>query len=145
MDGTRNLLEEAYKNKVKRFRHIYSTAVYGISDHQPVCESDRLVGVGPYGEAKIQAEDLCVEYRKKGMVIPIIRPKSFIGPERLGVFALFYDWAESGKGFPVLGKGNNRYQFLDVEDLCSAIYLCMTKPDGIVNDIFNIGAKNSAR
>ncbi|MEZ4664453.1 MAG: NAD-dependent epimerase/dehydratase family protein [Caldilineaceae bacterium] len=81
---------------------------------------------GPHGEACVQAEQICQEYRDKGMCIPIIRPKSFVGPERLGVFALFYDWAKDGKNFPVLGSGNNRYQLLDVEDLCDAIYLAAT-------------------
>jgi len=73
--------------------------------------------------------------------VPIIRPKSFIGPERLGVFALFYDWAKDGHGFPMIGSGKNRYQLLDVEDLCDAIYLCATLDSKKVNDTFNIGAK----
>jgi len=72
------------------------------------------------------------------MCIPILRPKSFVGPERLGVFALFYDWAESGKNFPILGNGRNRYQLLDVEDLCNAIYLAATGNREKVNDTFNI-------
>jgi nucleoside-diphosphate-sugar epimerase len=97
--------------------------------------------VGPYGEAKVQVEDICGEYRAKGMCVPVIRPKSFVGPERLGVFALFYDWAKDGKNFPVLGSGNNRYQLLDVEDLCAAIYLTATLERERVNDVFNIGAK----
>ncbi|MCB0040157.1 MAG: NAD(P)-dependent oxidoreductase, partial [Caldilinea sp.] len=54
---------------------------------------------------------------------------------------LFYDWAKDGKNFPVLGSGNNRYQLLDVEDLCVAIYLTATLPADRVNDVFNIGAK----
>jgi nucleoside-diphosphate-sugar epimerase len=140
--GTNNLLEEAYKNKINKFIHISSTAVYGIPDHHPLLETDKLDGVGPYGKAKIKAEEICLDYRKKGMCIPIIRPKSFIGPERLGVFALFYDWAKDGKGFPVLGNGKNKYQFLDVEDLCEAIYLCISLDNKIVNDTFNIGSKN---
>jgi nucleoside-diphosphate-sugar epimerase len=139
--GTRVLLQEALKRKVDRFVMISSTAVYGIPDHHPLYEDDKLEGVGPYGQAKIQAEMVCLEYRAKGLVVPIIRPKSFIGPERLGVFALFYDWAYTGHNFPVLGKGNNRYQFLDVEDLCAAIYLTMTLPAETVNDTFNVGAK----
>lgn len=76
------------------------------------------------------------------MCIPIIRPKSFVGPERLGVFALFYDWAKDGHGFPMIGSGRNRYQLLDVEDLCDAIYLCCTLERDRVNSIFNIGAKD---
>jgi nucleoside-diphosphate-sugar epimerase len=139
--GTRNLIEAVEKNKVDRFIHISSTAVYGIPDHHPLYEEDNLNGVGAYGKAKIQAEEECLKLRKKGFCVPIIRPKSFIGPERLGVFDLLYDWAKDGHSFPMIGKGNNRYQLMDVEDLCDAIYLCCTLEKEKVNDTFNIGAK----
>ena len=141
IDGTKLLLEIAKQKNVKRFIHISSTAVYGIPDHHPLYETDKLDGVGPYGKAKVKAEEICEEYRKEGMCIPILRPKSFIGPERLGVFALLYDWALTGHNFPMIGSGNNRYQLLDVEDLCDATYLTMTLPEEKVNDTFNIGAK----
>ena len=140
-EGTKIVLEEAFKNNIDRFVHLSSTAVYGIPDHHPIYEDDRLTGVGPYGEAKILAEKTCLEFRKRGMCIPIIRPKSFIGPERLGVFAIFYEWAKDGRNFPIIGNGKNRYQLLDVYDLCEAIYLCLTLDKEIVNDTFNIGAK----
>jgi nucleoside-diphosphate-sugar epimerase len=143
VDGSRNLIEAAYDGKtVERFVHISSTAVYGIPDHHPIYEHDKLIGVGPYGVAKIEAEKACTDFRDKGMCVTVIRPKSFIGPERLGVFALFYDWAKDGKNFPMIGMGNNRYQLLDVADLCDAIWLSLTKDKGIVNDTFNIGAKD---
>jgi nucleoside-diphosphate-sugar epimerase len=141
VDGTRNVLDSALQHKAERFVQISSTAVYGVPDHHPLFETDKMVGVGPYGEAKIQAEAECLAYREKGLCVPIIRPKSFIGPERLGVFALFYDWAKSGRGFPMIGSGNNRYQLLDVEDLCEAIYLTATVDRDKANDTFNIGAK----
>ena len=57
------------------------------------------------------------------------------------MFDLLYDWAYDGKGFPMIGSGNNRYQLLDVEDLCEAILLCATLAKNKVNDTFNIGAK----
>jgi len=141
VEGTRILLENAKENKVKRFIHISSTAVYGIPDHHPLYEDDKLDGVGPYGKAKILAEEECLKFRKDGMCVPILRPKSFIGPERLGVFDLLFDWAKDGKGFPMIGNGKNRYQLLDVEDLCESIYLCAILDPKIVNDTFNIGAK----
>jgi len=144
VDGTRILLEAAERQGVDRFVMISSTAVYGIPDHHPLLEDDPLIGVGPYGEAKIAAEEVCLRYRERGMCVPIVRPKSFIGPERLGVFALFYDWAYTGHGFPMIGDGSNRYQLLDVEDLCDAIYLCCTLEQGVVNDTFNIGAEEFA-
>lgn len=142
IDGTRTVLESAHQHGVERFIQISSTAVYGIPDHHPLREDDKLDGVGPYGKSKIQAEEECFAYRDKGMCVPVIRPKSFIGPERLGVFALFYDWAKDGHGFPMLGSGNNRYQLLDVEDLCDAIYLTATLDKDVANDTFNIGAKD---
>ena len=138
--GTRILLEQAVECGVKRFIHISSTAVYGVPDHHPLYETDPVNGVGAYGEAKVEAEAVCNEFRAGGMCIPIIRPKSFVGPERLGVFAIFYEWASEGKGFPMIGSGSNRYQLLDVEDLCRAIHACMVLPEADVNDNFNIGA-----
>jgi nucleoside-diphosphate-sugar epimerase len=144
IDGTRNVLQAAYGAGIKQVIQISSTAVYGIPDHHPLIEDDKLIGVGPYGIAKIDAEKVCEEFRNKGMVVPILRPKSFIGPERLGVFALFYDWASTGHGFPMIGSGNNRYQLLDVYDLCEAIYLCATLPPEKANDTFNIGAEEFA-
>jgi nucleoside-diphosphate-sugar epimerase len=141
IDGTRNVLDSAMSLGIARVVHISSTAVYGIPDHHPLTEDDALDGVGEYGKAKIAAEEACVAYRKKGLVVPVLRPKSFIGPERLGVFALLYDWAHEGHNFPMIGWGNNRYQLLDVEDLCSAIYTAGTSADERVNDTFNIGAK----
>ncbi|MFV9505039.1 MAG: NAD-dependent epimerase/dehydratase family protein [Oscillochloridaceae bacterium umkhey_bin13] len=141
IDGTRNMLNAAAARGVERFVHISTTAVYGIPDHHPLLETDPMDGVGPYGEAKVKAEELALAYRAKGMCVPILRPKSFIGPERLGIFALLYDWAKDGKHFPLPGNGKNRYQLLDVEDLCDAIWRCLTMDPAVVNDTFNIGAK----
>ena len=138
--GTRNVLDASAAHGVRRVVHISSTAVYGIPDHHPLYEHDRLHGVGTYGKAKIAAEEACLEHRKRGLCVSIIRPKSFVGPERLGVFALLYDWAREGRSFPMIGSGKNRYQLLDVEDLCQAIYLCATLPPEQANDTFNIGA-----
>lgn len=139
--GTHCLLEHAQRQGISRFIYISSTAVYGIPDHHPIVETDLLHGVGPYGEAKIQAEEDCLRYRLKGLCVPILRPKSFVGPERLGVFELLYDWACRGRNFPVLGSGNNSYQLLDVEDLCEVIYRCLQLAGDAVNDTFNVGAK----
>jgi len=141
IDGTRNVIQAAHERGVERFIHISTTAVYGIPDHHPLLESDRLDGVGPYGEAKVKAEEICASYRERGLCVPILRPKSFIGPERLGIFAMLYDWAKDGKNFPLPGSGKNRYQLLDVEDLCAAIYLCATIDPASANDTFNVGAK----
>ena len=142
VDGSKNVLNAARKFGLDRHVQISSTAVYGVPKKHPIYETDPMVGVGPYGHAKIEAEEACRAARKDGYCVPIIRPKSFIGPERLGVFALFYDWAYTGHGFPMIGSGKNRYQLMDVEDLCEAIWAAMTYPKDVVNTEFNIGAKD---
>ncbi len=140
VDGTHTVLDVACERKLERVIHISTTAVYGIPDHHPVLESDPLRGIGPYGKSKARAEEMVGEHRARGMCLPILRPKSFVGPERLGVFALLYEWASEGRNFPILGKGDRPYQFLHVEDLCEAIWLCTRLPREAVNDTFNIGA-----
>jgi nucleoside-diphosphate-sugar epimerase len=138
--GTRIVMGAAKRLGVRRAVHISSTAVYGIPDHHPLLETDRLHGVGPYGNAKIEAEQVCEEYRERGMTVAVLRPKTFVGPARLGVFAMLCEWAHDGYRFPIIGDGSNRYQLLDVEDLCEATWLAATLPDARVNRTFNIGA-----
>ncbi len=143
VDGTKNTLEAARENNIKRVVLISSTAVYGVPEKHPIYEDDPLVGVGPYGETKIEAEKICEEYRKKDMIVPIVRPKTFIGTARLGVFQILYDWVEAGALIPVIGNGKNRYQLLEVQDLVDSIGLMLTKLPETANDTFNVGAKDT--
>lgn len=141
VDGTRSVLELALKHKVKRVVFISSTAVYGLPDHHPLFETDQMVGVGPYGEAKIQGEALCREFRKKGLYITIIRPKTFIGTHRLGVFQILFDWVDGGHKIPTIGDGTNKYQLLEVDDLANACFLSYSHKGDDANDVFNVGTK----
>jgi len=139
--GTENVLEAAKEAGVERVVHISSTAVYGVPEKHPLYETDPMIGVGPYGESKISAERLCELYRTKGMVVPVVRPKTFIGTARLGVFQILYEWVKEGHGIPVIGDGYNRYQLLEVEDLVDAVHTVMTHPDAqAANSTFNVGA-----
>ncbi|WP_323035576.1 NAD-dependent epimerase/dehydratase family protein [Pararhodobacter sp.] len=140
VDGTRLMLEATVARGIARFVHISSTAVYGIPDHHPLLETDPMQGVGPYGESKVRAEEVCLEFREKGLILPILRPKSFVGPERLGAFELLYDFAYTGHHFPVLGAGHNLYQLLDVGDLSVVCELVAQGDAETVNDTFNVGA-----
>ncbi len=139
VDGTKVVLDAAIYAGCPRVIFISSTSVYGIPDHHPLFETDKVHGVGPYGKSKIMAENICFEYQSK-LCVPVIRPKSFIGPYRLGIFAILYDWVESGKRIPMIGNGKNLYQLLEVEDLTDAIFLSATLDEKKVNDVFNVGA-----
>lgn len=140
VDGLRTTLEVARRNKVEKFVFISSTAVYGVPEKHPIEENDPLVGVGNYGIAKIQGESVCREFIDKGLNVTIIRPKTFIGTARLGVFQILYDWVDSGKRIPIIGSGLNRYQLLEVSDLVDAISLAVAADPKVANDAFNVGA-----
>ena len=134
--GTENVLHAAHEAGVRRVVFISSTAVYGVPEKHPIEESDPLVGVGAYGESKIDAEGLC---RVAAVETTIIRPKTFIGPERLGVFEILFDWIREGRRIYTLGKGYNHYQLLGVEDLVDAIVRAGHEPKAAC-ETFNVGA-----
>src|SRR5690349_1400510 len=83
VDGTATVLAAALEAGVKRAIFISSTAVYGVPKVHPIFEDAPLVGVGPYGESKIEAERVCREFGERGLEVVTIRPKTFAGPERL--------------------------------------------------------------
>jgi nucleoside-diphosphate-sugar epimerase len=70
----------------------------------------------------------------------ILRPKTFIGPERLGVFEILFDWIHDGRRIYMLGDGSNRYQLLAVEDLVEAIVLSASKR-AAAGETLNVGAE----
>lgn len=137
-EGTKLVLDCSAQAGIKRFVYIGTTAVYGMPKYHPIFENAPLDPMGHYGIAKAKAERYVRE--TKGMEWVIIRPKSFIGTGRLGIFQILFDWIESGRKIPVLGDGENRFQLLSVEDLVEAIYLSALK--AAPNEIFNIGAKD---
>ena len=123
---------------VRRVVLISSTAVYGVPERHPIHEDDPLVGVGHYGESKIDAERLCEAFARRGLETVIVRPKTFVGPERLGVFEILFDWVREGRRIPILGDGTNRYQLLAVEDLVDAVVRCLDAP--VAGQALNVGA-----
>ena len=139
IDGTKLVLQTALAQKVKRLVFISSTAVYGVPKHLPEKETSPLDPIGYYGESKVAGENLCLEFEKKGLETNIIRPKTFLGPERLGVFSLWFEAIYQGNRIFILGPGNNAYQLLSVADVVDAVYKGLTAP--VHGEIFNIGAK----
>ena len=138
VEGAAVTLAAAAEAGVGRVVLISSTAVYGVPERHPIHEDDPLVGVGHYGESKIEAERLCEAFARRGLETVIVRPKTFVGPERLGVFEILFDWIREGRRIPILGDGSNRYQLLAVEDLVDAAVRCLDAP--VAGEALNVGA-----
>ena len=139
VEGTAVVLGAAAEAGVSRVVFVSSTAVYGVPRVHPITEETPIVPLGAYGESKVAAEAVCRDFGLRGVEVTIIRPKTFVGPERLGVFEILFNWVHEGRRIYTIGDGRNRYQLLAVEDLVEALLLAGTRPVG--GAVFNVGAK----
>ena len=137
--GTRYVLHEALQAGVKRVVFISSTAVYGVPKVHPIDEESPMIPLGHYGSSKVEAEKICHQYQQRGLEVNIIRPKTFLGTGRLGVFEILFEWIAEGRRIPLLGNGENHYQLLEVTDLVDGIVKAATV-EGVANETMNIGA-----
>ena len=123
VDGTRNLLQAAHSARVKKVIYISSSAVFGVPESNPVTEATKPAPGEPYGVAKLEGERLCAEFVQAGLDVSIIRPRTIMGHGRLGIFQILFEWIREGFNVPVLGPGNNVYQFVHADDLADACLL----------------------
>lgn len=136
--GVRNVLESASENRVNQVVHISTSAIFGIPTQLPVTESSEFKPMGYYGNAKFQGEQEIKRYQEKGLRVCILRPRTIIGTERLGIFHILFDWIKAGKRIPIIGSGNNIFQFVSARDVVSASLLAAKAES---NEAFNLGAE----
>jgi nucleoside-diphosphate-sugar epimerase len=136
VEGTRNLLRGAKSFGVSKVVFTSSSAVFGVPPSNPVRTDSPPQPLEPYGHSKLEAEKICREFAEAGMDITIIRPRTIIGPGRLGIFQILYEWLFRGQNIPVLGDGENKYQFVHVNDMAEALILAGDKNGSAV---FNCG------
>ena len=135
--GTKNLLAAAKKFKTKKIIYVSSSAIYGIPCNNPVMEEHIPIPKEPYGKAKLEGEKLCLNEIGNGLDITIVRPRTILGHGRLGIFHILFNWISNGYNIPVLGKGDNLYQFIHAEDLAEA---CKITAEQEGSNIYNCGA-----
>ena len=123
VDGTRNLLHAALQHGVGKVVHTSSSAIFGVPAGNPVLPSTAPRPMETYGHAKWEAERLCLDYAERGLDVSIVRPRTILGHGRLGIFGILFDWIADGADPFVLGRGDNRYQFVHAEDLAEVCYL----------------------
>jgi nucleoside-diphosphate-sugar epimerase len=100
---------------------ISSSAVYGVPRQLPTPPSAPLAPFDPYGRSKAEAEALVAKRRSESLRIASIRPRTLVGAGRLGLFDVIFARVRAGKRVPIFGRGHNRSQLCDVEDLCTAV------------------------
>lgn len=142
--GTQCVLEAAKETSIKRIVYTSSTAVYGIPSRNPIDESTTpFKPVEAYGISKTLAEEACKEFADAGNDVVIIRPCPVVGPGRLGVFQILFEWIYRGWNVPILGDGKNILQFIHVDDCANAIVAAGELPyEPNRFSAFNVGASD---
>jgi nucleoside-diphosphate-sugar epimerase len=142
VQGTNQMLDAALKQRVKRFVYISTAEVYGdVSGH--VDETFPLQAMGrEYGDSKIEAEEICVEYYNQGLPLTIIRPPIVYGPFGEDFTIKIAQKLQSGNWGIFSGFGEGQCNLVYVSDLVSAILLA-ARDERAVGQAFNINGSET--
>ncbi|MDX9690319.1 MAG: NAD-dependent epimerase/dehydratase family protein [Proteobacteria bacterium] len=135
--GTRIALEQAQKAGVKFFAFMSSSAIFGVPDTMPIPPDAPHNPIEIYGRAKARADALVQQAIKDGFPACCIRPRTVIGRNRLGIFAILFEWIRDNAHIYVIGSGNVLFQFLHAEDLAEVSVLAALKQK---TGLYNVGA-----
>lgn len=137
VEGTQVAVDAAKEANVKMFIHMSSSAIFGGAlDECPITDETPPKPIEIYGRAKLAGEQRVREAAENGLPCAIIRPRTILGLGRLGIFQLLFEWIRDGKSIYVIGKGDNLFQFLHIDDLVNVSVLCVEKDKP---GIYNIG------
>jgi nucleoside-diphosphate-sugar epimerase len=136
VDGTENLLRAARTAAVRKVVCVSSSAIFGAPKTNPVTEQTPPAPAEAYGRAKLAAEQLCQRFAADGLDVTIIRPRTILGHGRLGIFQILFEWIRESYNVPVLGRGDNLYQFVHADDLADA---CLLSAERTGPTIYNCG------
>lgn len=135
--GTANVLLAARDQGVAKVVHTSSSAIFGIPASNPVTEDTPGRPLEAYGRAKLEAEHLCHDAAAAGLDVSIVRPRTILGHGRLGIIAVLFEFVAAGAPVYVLGRGDNRYQFVHANDLADAVLRAAAREKPTT---YNIGA-----
>lgn len=124
-EGTRNILQGCLQEGVERVVYLSSIAVIsGNTQVPPLTEDLPYCATNPYGESKIEAEKVALDYRGKGLKIAILRPPCVYGedePHGLSFAVKLIRW----RLLPILRESRNRLHLVGVENLVDVMMLSL--------------------
>lgn len=142
VDGTRVLLEAAREAGVERFVQVSTDEVYGDREGLgPADEGAALRPSSPYSASKAAADLLALAYhRTYGVPVVITRSCNNYGPNQFPekLIPLMVWKAAEGQPMPVYGDGQQKREWVYVEDNCEAILRVLEA--GRVGEVYNIGS-----
>lgn len=140
-EGTRNLLTMMEQKGCTQYIMFSTDMTYGKPQYLPVDTKHPQNPFGPYGQSKLLSEQICREYRTKGINITIFRPRMIMGPGRAGILLKLFKLIDLNLPVPTVGNGHNHYQMISVFDCVSAVLCAIEK--GVPNKEYNLGSENA--
>ena len=138
VEGTRNLLTAALEAGVERFVYVSTAEVYGAKVSGNVDETAPTEHSGQaYGDAKMDAENLCWEFHQRGLSTTIVRPAIVYGPFGRSWTIGTATRLQSGRWSEFEGYGEGLCNAVYVDDLVSAILLAAHHP-AASGEAFNV-------
>lgn len=129
--GTRNVLNFC-REKDSKLIYTSTVGVYGEPKNPPADEKTPYNPRTNYEKTKCEAEKVVKKYMEKyGLKPVVLRPSLVYGTNSYWLQIL----KKANKGFPLIGKGNNHFHLLYIENLTQALLLSLEKGDG---KIFNV-------
>ena len=125
--GTKFIIDECVKKNVKGLIYFSSDMVYGLPQYTPLKSSHPRKPIGPYGQSKLEAENLCIKARENGLKTTILRPRLIMGSGRLGIMEKLFTTISKNRPVPLIGNGNNCYQMVSVDDCANAAIITSDK------------------
>ena len=137
--GTKNLLDVAVANGVKKMVMWSTAGVYDVSKlgDEPIDENGPIGPSNNYEYSKLKQEELAMEYHISGKInLTIIRPAPIYGPRNLYGFA-YIVFGVSKLPVAIVPIIDNRAVSVHVKDVCGAA-LFLSQKDEANGEIFNI-------
>ena len=139
--GTKNVLEAAKQNNVKKIIHVSTDEVYGEIYNASFKENSPFNPSNPYSSSKAAAEMIINGYiHSYNIPVIIVRANNIFGtrqhPEKL-IPGCCWSFIKRKK-FPIHGNGNQKRSFLFIDDFCSGIEKIIKL--GKIHQIYNIGS-----
>lgn len=138
VDGTVNLAKACRDSGVKKLVFISTNCLWASNLGHPVKEDETPNPIEIYGQSKLAAEKALAKFTG-GMDIVTLRCPTIIDSGRLGLLAILYEFMNDGNTIWVVGKGDNRYQFIYAQDLATA---CIHALDFKGSGTFHVGSDN---
>ena len=124
VQGTRNVMEAATAQKVKKVIYCSTQGVHGHIHNPPGDENSPIAPEDYYQETKYLGEEVVMEYARSGYPVTIIRPTAIYGPGDPARFLMIFKWANRGF-FPMFGNGKTFYHPVYIDNLVDAFVLSM--------------------